>query len=240
MYNVQCWSEGEQQHEVHPLRIKSEGIRWELCTSRRSHKKPRRRVVTQSKLATWANCKLNWRPVQSFKFVGLSEGINYILLIFQRVTCTLTFLFNNCVFTQPHGTTAEADLSTCLLTLILLPSSFCEHSNSWSDRIWPIFSILKSKKLLKEINPLPNQFIWSHGSRNSAWLQRIILFSQKSGSVWILLIFLFSRPKKMDEVAHQQEVVETLKKSIETGNVNPFFFFFLITLIKCSKYMFFT
>ena len=41
-----------------------------------------------------------------------------------------------------------------------------------------------------------------------------------------------SRPKKVDEVAHQDEVTRTLAKSIETGNVLFFTFLVSIQFIK--------
>ena len=40
----------------------------------------------------------------------------------------------------------------------------------------------------------------------------------------VCLFILFSRPKTVDEVAYQDEVTKTLKKSIETNNVSLFYF----------------
>lgn len=33
------------------------------------------------------------------------------------------------------------------------------------------------------------------------------------------MLFLLSRPKSIEEVVHQEEVIQTLRSSIDTGNV---------------------
>lgn len=69
-------------------------------------------------------------------------------------------------------------------------------------------------------------------------LQQLLLGLRNSMNMMqqlnLQFIHIFSRPKRVDELAYQEEVVKTLKNSIQSGNVR---FFYLMTYTLPSLLM---